>query len=113
MTPRQPLPFDPIERAAGNWQEQRWGDARRMRLATSIMRAQQILINAYDDVLRPHGLTFARFEALALLQFSQSGALPMKIIGDRLQVLADYPVPPNCTSPFAPAWIAEMVRRQG
>ncbi|OJU41098.1 MAG: DNA alkylation repair protein [Microbacterium sp. 69-10] len=34
-------------------------------------------------------------------------------IGERLQVLADYPTPPNCTSPFAPAWIAEMVRRQG
>lgn len=33
-------------------------------------------------------------------------------IGERLQVLADYPVPPNCTSPFAPLWIAEMVRRQ-
>ena len=33
-------------------------------------------------------------------------------IGERLQVLADYPVPPNCTSPFAPAWINEMVRRQ-
>ena len=32
-------------------------------------------------------------------------------IGNRLQVLADYPTPPNCTSPFAPAWIAEMVRR--
>ncbi|MFD6698579.1 MULTISPECIES: DNA alkylation repair protein [unclassified Microbacterium] len=34
-------------------------------------------------------------------------------IGERLQVLADYPTPPNCTSPFAPSWIAEMVRRQG
>ena len=34
-------------------------------------------------------------------------------IGNRLQVLADYPTPPNCTSPFAPTWIAEMVRRQG
>ena len=33
-------------------------------------------------------------------------------IGDRLQVLADYPTPPNCTSPFAPAWIAEIVRRR-
>lgn len=33
-------------------------------------------------------------------------------IGERLQVLADYPTPPNCTSPFAPVWIAEMVRRQ-
>ncbi|WP_353115035.1 DNA alkylation repair protein [Microbacterium sp.] len=32
-------------------------------------------------------------------------------IGERLQVLADYPTPPNCTSPFAPIWIAEIVRR--
>jgi 3-methyladenine DNA glycosylase AlkD len=33
-------------------------------------------------------------------------------IGERLQVLRDYPTPPNCTSPFAPIWITEMVRRQ-
>ncbi|RKS08086.1 3-methyladenine DNA glycosylase AlkD [Nocardiopsis sp. Huas11] len=32
-------------------------------------------------------------------------------IGERLRVLEDYPTPPNCTSPFAPVWIAEMVRR--
>ena len=34
-------------------------------------------------------------------------------IGERLEVLKDYPTPPNCTSPFAPLWIAEMVRRAG
>lgn len=33
-------------------------------------------------------------------------------IGERLEVLKDYPTPPNCTSPFAPIWIGEMVRRQ-
>ncbi len=33
-------------------------------------------------------------------------------IGERLQVLADYPTPPNCTSPFAPVWIAEMTSRR-
>lgn len=33
-------------------------------------------------------------------------------IGERLGVLRDYPTPPNCTSPFAPEWIAEMVRRK-
>jgi len=33
-------------------------------------------------------------------------------IGERLEVLKDYPTPPNCTSPFAPSWINEMVRRQ-
>lgn len=32
-------------------------------------------------------------------------------IGERLEVLKNYPTPPNCTSPFAPLWIDEMVRR--
>jgi len=33
-------------------------------------------------------------------------------IGERLEVLKDYPTPPGCTSPFAPIWITEMVSRQ-
>ncbi len=33
-------------------------------------------------------------------------------IGEKLQVLADYPTPPGCTSPFAPIWINYMVSRQ-
>nr|WP_211266913.1 DNA alkylation repair protein [Nonomuraea candida] len=33
-------------------------------------------------------------------------------IGERLQVLKDYPTSPGCTSPYAPVWINEMVRRQ-
>ncbi|OUM44961.1 DNA alkylation repair protein [Arthrobacter sedimenti] len=33
-------------------------------------------------------------------------------IGERLEVLKDYPTPPNCTSPFAPLWIREMVSRR-
>ena len=33
-------------------------------------------------------------------------------IGERLEVLKEYPTPPNCTSPYAPIWIAEMVRRR-
>ncbi|MET8833481.1 DNA alkylation repair protein [Micromonospora sp. NPDC004540] len=33
-------------------------------------------------------------------------------IGRRLEVLKDYPTSPGCTSPFAPIWISEMVRRQ-
>ncbi|MET8964906.1 DNA alkylation repair protein [Streptomyces sp. NPDC004096] len=33
-------------------------------------------------------------------------------IGERLEVLKDYPTSPGCTSPFAPTWITEMVRRQ-
>ncbi|MFG2109951.1 DNA alkylation repair protein [Micromonospora chersina] len=33
-------------------------------------------------------------------------------IGERLAVLKDYPTSPGCTSPYAPTWITEMVRRQ-
>lgn len=32
-------------------------------------------------------------------------------IGERLEVLKDYPTSPGCTSPYAPSWINEMVRR--
>lgn len=34
-------------------------------------------------------------------------------IGESLGVYRDYPVSKGCTSPFAPIWINEMVRRQG
>src|SRR3954470_10603352 len=57
-----------------------------MRVATSVMRAQQILIARFDATLKPHGLTFARYEALVLLRFSRSGALPLSVIGQRLMV---------------------------
>ncbi|AZQ76313.1 DNA alkylation repair protein [Flaviflexus ciconiae] len=33
-------------------------------------------------------------------------------IGERLEILKDYPTPPNCTSPYAPIWINEIVSRQ-
>ena len=33
-------------------------------------------------------------------------------IGERLAVLIDYPASPGCTPPYAPVWIAEMVRRR-
>jgi 3-methyladenine DNA glycosylase AlkD len=34
-------------------------------------------------------------------------------IGEKLGVYRDYPVAKGCTSPFAPIWINEMVKRQG
>lgn len=57
-----------------------------MAAVTSIMRAQQILIADLDALLRPHELTFARYEALVLLQFSRTGALPLRLVGERLMV---------------------------
>jgi DNA-binding MarR family transcriptional regulator len=79
------LPFDPIARAAAIW-ERRFGDSRAMAAVTSIMRVQQILLAELDARLRPHGLTFARYEALVLLSFSRRGALPLRLIGQRLMV---------------------------
>jgi DNA-binding MarR family transcriptional regulator len=79
------LPFDPIERAAEIW-EDRFGPADAMAAVTSIMRAQQILLAGLDGLLRPYGLTFARYEALVLLAFSRTGALPLRVIGERLMV---------------------------
>ena len=79
------LPFDPIERAGESW-EQHFGPASAMRAATSVFRVQQILLARFDEVLRPHALTFARYEVLVLLSFSRTGALPLKVIGSRLMV---------------------------
>jgi len=87
-----PLPFDPIDRAGDLWAKH-WPDQpddvyASMRAVTSIMRAQQILIAQLDSLLRPHGITFSRYEALVLLTFSQRGSLPLSKIGERLQVHA-------------------------
>lgn len=79
------LPFDPIARADETW-ERRWGRVPSMAAITSIMRAQQILLGQVDAVVRPYGLTFARYEALVLLTFSKAGELPMSKIGERLMV---------------------------
>src|SRR5689334_21609371 len=79
------LPFDPIERAGQTWEE-RFGPASAMRAATSVFRVQQILLARFDEVLKPHALTFARYEVLVLLTFSRSGELPQKVIGSRLMV---------------------------
>lgn len=87
MADSQPLPFDPIAEARRHWRE-RWGEepARPMAAVTSIMRTQQILLARLNELLRPHGLTFPRYETLMLLVFSSRGALPVGKMGERLQV---------------------------
>jgi len=64
-------------------------------------RAPDRLQWAMNHCLAQIGIEHAEYRARAL------------DIGERLEVLKDYPTPPNCTSPFAPVWITEMVRRQG
>jgi len=81
----RPLPFDPIARAAELWAE-RIGPPDTMAAVTSVMRVHQIVLAAVEPALRPLGLTFARYEALVLLSFSRRGSLPMRVMGERLQL---------------------------
>jgi DNA-binding MarR family transcriptional regulator len=102
---RQRLPFDPIEEAAKQWATQ-WGEVPRMRAVTSLMRVHQLIITELDELLRPLGLTFARYEVLVLLSFSRRGALPLGKIGERLQVHA------TSVTPLAQRLeAAELIRR--
>ncbi|MCX2180894.1 DNA alkylation repair protein [Streptomyces sp. SKN60] len=55
---------------------------------------------AMNTTLAQIGIEHAQLRARALA------------IGERLEVLKDYPTSPGCTSPYAPVWIGEMVRRQ-
>jgi len=80
-----PLPFDPIDEAARQW-ALRWEGVPAMHAVTSLMRVQQLVLGRLDTILRPHGLTFARYEALVLLCFSARGSLPLGKMGERLQV---------------------------
>ncbi|EOM75842.1 DNA alkylation repair protein [Rhodococcus rhodnii] len=61
----------------------------------------------------PDPLQWAMNECLAQIGIAHPDLRDRAIgIGERLRVLEDYPTSPGCTSPYAPAWIAEMVRRQ-
>jgi DNA-binding MarR family transcriptional regulator len=100
------LPFDPIDEAARLWAE-RWSAVPQMHAVTSLMRVQQLVLGRLDEVLKPHGLTFARYEALVLLTFSRSGSLPLGKMGERLQVH-----PTSITSIIQRLEAAGLVTRQ-
>lgn len=77
--------FDPIDEAARQW-GLRWDGVPQMHAVTSLMRVQQVVLGQLDALLKPLGLTFARYEALVLLHFSSRGSLPLGKMGERLQV---------------------------
>ena len=83
------LRFDPVDEARRHWEAHGWVDAAPgMAVVTAVMRVQQIFLARTDEVLKPLGLTFARYEVLMLLLFSKRGRLPLGKIGERLQVHA-------------------------
>jgi DNA-binding MarR family transcriptional regulator len=87
MTAHAPLPDDPIELARSNWIRHGWEEAADgMALVTAVMRVQQVFLARIEAILRPFGLTFARYEVLRLLAFTRHGVMPVGKIGERLQV---------------------------
>lgn len=80
------VPFDPIVEARRQWLVHDLDEPLPMTAATSIIHAQQVVTTTIDRVLRPLGLTFARYEVLMLLTFSRAGALPITKVGERLLV---------------------------
>ncbi|WP_159613774.1 MarR family winged helix-turn-helix transcriptional regulator [Glutamicibacter sp. JC586] len=84
-----PLKRDPIAQAREQWISHGWtAEAEPMAAITAVMRTASIYLQRADAILKPHGLTFARFEVLALLGFSKRGSLPMSQASELLQVHA-------------------------
>jgi len=82
-----PVDRDPIAEAARQWVQHGWADAAEgMAAITSLMRAHQIALSRVEAVLRPFEISFARYETLMLLHLSRRQALPMRVLGSRLQV---------------------------
>jgi DNA-binding MarR family transcriptional regulator len=81
------LRIDPIAEAKRQWLAHGWDDAADgMTAVISIIRAQQLVLARIDAVLRPLGLTFARFELVRLLAFARDGRMPLASAVARLQV---------------------------
>jgi DNA-binding MarR family transcriptional regulator len=98
---------DPIAEARRLWAKHGWAEAADgMAAITSLMRAHQIVLARVEAVLKPYGVTFARYEVLMLLYFSRRSSLPMALIGERLQVH-----PTSVTNAVDRLQSAELVRR--
>ena len=73
------------------------------------------LLDVVEEQMKdaPDRLQWAMNHCLAQIGIEHPGHRTRAIdIGERLEVLKDYPTSPGCTSPFAPVWITEIVRRQ-
>ena len=70
-----PLPLDPIAEARRHWID---GVGRRAHGRGDVAdAAQQLVLAAVEDELRPFGLTFSSYEALMLLSFTRRGEMPL------------------------------------
>lgn len=100
---------DPVVASAG-WELTAWQASK----GAEHVESEKLLdVIERDMVAAPERLQWAMNHTLAEIgiNFETLRARALDI-GERLGVLRDYPTPPNCTSPFAPIWITEMVRRR-
>lgn len=105
---------DAVVRAAG------WAlTSERLRKARSAADVADLDLPALLDAIEaemadaPERLMWAMNETLATIGITQPPLRDRAMaIGERLEVLKDYPVARGCISPYAPIWITEMVARQ-
>jgi len=80
-----PLVYDPVEASRERWIQQGWSEtAGGMAAVVSVMRAEQIFLNRATAILRPVGLTFARYQVLGMLRWS--GSMTLGAVAHRLWI---------------------------
>lgn len=78
--------LDLVAETRRNWTTRGLREAEAMVAATSLARAQQIVLGRINQALAEYDLTFSRYEALALLSFARNQSMAMSRVGERLQV---------------------------
>lgn len=100
-----PLTYDPVEASRARWIQQGWEDsAAGMAAVVSVMRAEQIFLRRANEILRPLGLTFARYQVLGMLRWA--GPLTLGSVGHRLWI-----TPATVTSAIGRLESAGLIRR--
>jgi DNA-binding MarR family transcriptional regulator len=80
-----PLAYDPVQASRERWIEHGWHDsAAGMAAVVSVMRAEQIFLNRAAAILRPLGMTFARYQVLGMLRWA--GPLTLGAVGHGLWI---------------------------
>lgn len=100
-----PLVYDPVDASRERWIQQGWSDsAAGMAAVVSVMRAEQIFLNRAAAILRPLGLTFARYQVLGMLRWA--GPMTLGAVGHRLWI-----TPATVTSAVVRLEKADLCRR--
>jgi DNA-binding MarR family transcriptional regulator len=83
----RPAPYDVVEASRRVWSD-RWDEesASGNAVFTAILRSHQMLMHRVHEVMKEHGLTFARYEVLAWLDAEPQAALALSWISEVLRI---------------------------